>query len=263
MNTRNLRRMFVFLFLLFFFQPLLSKTLSNVWFLQIPVCMYHGLPADRAEMRRTVMAPPGTIHARSGQKKKAASKGKAKRQPGRPRKSKRPEKVDDGPRKSKRLEEVDDGKTRRRSGRPRKPTVVIESDDEDEEEEMQVDDDEPEEAAKSSNEYTAKFPVVLTTYEMIIRDRKYLAHYDWGYIVVDEGHRLKNLDCMLMKEIKKYSSAGRMILTGTPLHASLMISIACSSPNALLRIISLSYGRYSTSFFLISSVISMPSKTGS
>ena len=224
--------------------------------------MYHGTPADRAEMRRTVMAPPGTIHARSGQKKKAASQGKAKRKPGRPRKSK-PLEEDDGPRKSKRLEEVDDGKTRRRSGRPRKPTVVIESDDEDEEEEMQVDDDEPEGAAKSSNEYTAKFPIVLTTYEMIIKDRKHLAHYDWGYIVVDEGHRLKNLNCLLMKEIKKYSSAGRMILTGTPLHASLMLSIACSSPNALLRIISPSYGRYSTSFSPISSVISTHSKIGS
>ena len=63
-----------------------------------------------------------------------------------------------------------------------------------------------------------RFPVVVTTYEMIIKDRTYLANYDWGYIVVDEGHRLKNLNCKLIKEIKKYTSAGRMILTGTPLH---------------------------------------------
>lgn len=67
----------------------------------------------------------------------------------------------------------------------------------------------------------ASFPIVLTTYEMIIKDRVHLAKYNWGYIVVDEGHRLKNLDCMLMREIKKYPSAGRMILTGTPLHVSL------------------------------------------
>lgn len=66
------------------------------------------------------------------------------------------------------------------------------------------------------------FPVVITTYEMIIRDRIHLAQYDWGYIVVDEGHRLKNLDCKLMQEIKKYPSAGRMILTGTPLHVSFL-----------------------------------------
>jgi ATP-dependent DNA helicase len=51
-----------------------------------------------------------------------------------------------------------------------------------------------------------------------LKDRVHLARYNWGYIVVDEGHCLRNLDCKLMKEIKKYNSAGRMILTGTPLH---------------------------------------------
>jgi ATP-dependent DNA helicase len=101
--------------------------------------------------------------------------------------------------------------------------VIIESDtDEDEpkrEEPMEVDEANPEEEQKpKEDEYTAAFPIVLTTYDIIIRDRAHLQHYEWGYIVVDEGHRLKNLDCKLMKEIKKYSSAGRMILTGTPLH---------------------------------------------
>lgn len=68
-----------------------------------------------------------------------------------------------------------------------------------------------------------KFPVVVTTYEMIIKDRAHLAGYNWGYIVVDEGHRLKNLDCTLTREIKKYPSASRMILTGTPLHVSIQV----------------------------------------
>ena len=67
-----------------------------------------------------------------------------------------------------------------------------------------------------------KFPVVLTTYDIIIKDRAHLTHYPWGFIVVDEGHRLKNMDCKLMQEIKQYESAGRMILTGTPLHVSLL-----------------------------------------
>jgi ATP-dependent DNA helicase len=66
------------------------------------------------------------------------------------------------------------------------------------------------------------FPVVLTTYELIIKDRVHLARYPWGFIVVDEGHRLKNMDCKLMQEIKQYASAGRMILTGTPLHVSFL-----------------------------------------
>ncbi|KAL0948242.1 hypothetical protein HGRIS_010840 [Hohenbuehelia grisea] len=75
--------------------------------------------------------------------------------------------------------------------------------------------------SKDASSSALDFPVVVTTYEMIIRDRVHLAPYEWGYIVVDEGHRLKNLECKLIKEIKKYSSAGRMILTGTPLHNNL------------------------------------------
>jgi ATP-dependent DNA helicase len=56
-----------------------------------------------------------------------------------------------------------------------------------------------------------------------MKDRAHLARYPWGFIVVDEGHRLKNMDCKLMQEIKQYESAGRMILTGTPLHVSLFL----------------------------------------
>lgn len=44
-----------------------------------------------------------------------------------------------------------------------------------------------------------EFPVVCTTYDMIIRDTQHLANLvpgrPWQFIVVDEGHRLKNMDC--------------------------------------------------------------------
>ncbi|TKY89046.1 hypothetical protein EX895_001577 [Sporisorium graminicola] len=65
------------------------------------------------------------------------------------------------------------------------------------------------------------FPVVVTSYELIIRDRKWLANYPWKFIVVDEGHRLKNLNCRLIRELKTYRSANRLILSGTPLHNNL------------------------------------------
>ena len=124
----------------------------------------------------------------------------------------------------------------RRSGRPRKSIIVIESDDDDVKEEdepyrPEEDDDQPEvmdvdsPAPAEEDADHASFPIVLTTYEMIIKDRVHFSHYDRGYIVVDEGHRLKNLDCKLMKEIKKYKSAGRMILKGTPLHVYPLITI--------------------------------------
>ncbi len=74
-------------------------------------------------------------------------------------------------------------------------------------------------AGKKKEEHD--FPVVVTTYEIVIRDRDKLGKIDWKYIVVDEGHRLKNLNCRLIQELKKYSSANRLILTGTPLHVSM------------------------------------------
>ncbi|KAL5049693.1 hypothetical protein BDW71DRAFT_204393 [Aspergillus fruticulosus] len=64
---------------------------------------------------------------------------------------------------------------------------------------------------------SADFPVVCTSYEICMNDRKFLAQYQWRYIIVDEGHRLKNLNCRLIKELLSYNSANRLLITGTPL----------------------------------------------
>lgn len=39
------------------------------------------------------------------------------------------------------------------------------------------------------------FPVVVTSFEVAMMDRAHLSHLKWKYIVVDEGHRLKNMNC--------------------------------------------------------------------
>ena len=43
----------------------------------------------------------------------------------------------------------------------------------------------------------------------------------WKYLAVDEGHRLKNKDCRLIRELKTINSANRLLLTGTPLQNDL------------------------------------------
>eukprot|EP01139_Manchomonas_bermudensis_P015775 Amastigsp_a510994_13.p1 type:complete len:724 gc:universal Amastigsp_a510994_13:125-2296(+) len=65
------------------------------------------------------------------------------------------------------------------------------------------------------------FPIVVTSYEIAMRDSKFLRNIPWKYIIVDEGHRLKNMDCRLLRELKTYSSANKLLLTGTPLQNSL------------------------------------------
>eukprot|EP00887_Chlorella_sp_A99_P005366 scaffold1.g5366.t1 len=67
------------------------------------------------------------------------------------------------------------------------------------------------------------FQVVLTTYECLMgkADRPRLSRLPWSYLVLDEGHRLKNAACKLNAELRHYSAASRLLLTGTPLQNSL------------------------------------------
>lgn len=45
-------------------------------------------------------------------------------------------------------------------------------------------------------------------------DIKQLARYHYKYIVVDEGHRLKNFNCKLIRELKCLSADNKLLLTG-------------------------------------------------
>merc|ERR1719186_1632102 len=63
--------------------------------------------------------------------------------------------------------------------------------------------------------------VVVTSYEIAMNDRAAFSNIMWRYIVVDEGHRLKNMNCRLIRELKQYHSANRLLLTGTPLQNNL------------------------------------------
>ncbi|KAK3777842.1 hypothetical protein RRG08_038090 [Elysia crispata] len=64
-------------------------------------------------------------------------------------------------------------------------------------------------------------PVVITSYEIAMIDRKYLGNHEWKYLIVDEGHRIKNTHCRLIKELRMYKSTHRLLLTGTPLQNNL------------------------------------------
>ncbi|KAH9622510.1 hypothetical protein KSS87_005654, partial [Heliosperma pusillum] len=66
------------------------------------------------------------------------------------------------------------------------------------------------------------FPIVITSYEVALFDaRRFLRHYKWRYVVVDEGHRLKNANCKLLRELKLLPMENKLLLTGTPLQNNL------------------------------------------
>jgi len=65
------------------------------------------------------------------------------------------------------------------------------------------------------------FPVVITSYDVALNDYKVLARYKWKYLVIDEGHRLKNFNCKLLRNLKLLPVDNTLLLTGTPLHNNL------------------------------------------
>nr|XP_031863638.1 uncharacterized protein CI109_000890 [Kwoniella shandongensis]KAA5530710.1 hypothetical protein CI109_000890 [Kwoniella shandongensis] len=66
------------------------------------------------------------------------------------------------------------------------------------------------------------FQVCLTTYEYIIKERPLLSKIKWIHMIIDEGHRLKNVKSKLSQTLNEhYSTRSRLILTGTPLQNNL------------------------------------------
>lgn len=61
---------------------------------------------------------------------------------------------------------------------------------------------------------TAQFPVIVTSYEIVIADSKLLQRYKWKYVIVDEGHRLKNFNCKLLRELRQIPVDNKLLLTG-------------------------------------------------
>ena len=67
-----------------------------------------------------------------------------------------------------------------------------------------------------------KFNVLLTTFEFVIRDKTVLGKTKWVYLIIDEGHRMKNHHCKLTQVLSEcYDAPRRLLLTGTPLQNNL------------------------------------------
>ncbi|KAL2083415.1 hypothetical protein ACEWY4_021188 [Coilia grayii] len=64
-------------------------------------------------------------------------------------------------------------------------------------------------------------PVVITSFEIAMIDRRKLQRFQWKFLIVDEGHRIKNLNCRLVRELKLLTTDNKLLLTGTPLQNNL------------------------------------------
>ena len=84
---------------------------------------------------------------------------------------------------------------------------------------------------------TEHFPVVVTSYEIVIADVKFLQRYHWKYVVVDEGHRLKNFNCKLLRELRTIPTANKLLLTG-----GVSCAVACCSCFDIIHMCRCSFG---------------------
>lgn len=66
-----------------------------------------------------------------------------------------------------------------------------------------------------------QFNILVTTYEFIMRDRAKLSKVDWQYIIIDEAQRMKDRESKLAKDLDRFRSARRLLLSGTPLQNEL------------------------------------------
>jgi ATP-dependent DNA helicase len=72
------------------------------------------------------------------------------------------------------------------------------------------------------NKRNKNFPFIVTSYEVCIRDQAKLEKLcEYTYLIVDEGHRLKNHRCTLLSSLKKFKAMNRLLLTGTPVQNTL------------------------------------------
>ncbi|XP_045832722.1 ISWI chromatin-remodeling complex ATPase CHR11-like isoform X3 [Trifolium pratense] len=66
-----------------------------------------------------------------------------------------------------------------------------------------------------------KFDVVVTSFEMVIKEKTTLRRFSWRYVIIDEAHRIKNENSLLSKTMRLYNTNYRLLITGTPLQNNL------------------------------------------
>lgn len=64
--------------------------------------------------------------------------------------------------------------------------------------------------------------IVITSYDVCRNDSDVLEKHSWNYVVLDEGHLIKNPKAKISQAVKRLGSNHRLILTGTPIQNNVL-----------------------------------------
>ncbi|KAG0175755.1 hypothetical protein DFQ29_007055 [Apophysomyces sp. BC1021] len=76
-------------------------------------------------------------------------------------------------------------------------------------------------AAAIVNRFIKEGGVLITTYSGVQSYRELLLKHTWGYVVLDEGHKIRNPDSETTLACKRLKTPHRIILSGTPIQNNL------------------------------------------
>jgi len=66
-----------------------------------------------------------------------------------------------------------------------------------------------------------QFDVIVTSFEVVIKEKNALLKFRWQYLIIDEAHRIKNENSRLSVVVRMLRTNQRLLLTGTPLQNNL------------------------------------------
>lgn len=72
-------------------------------------------------------------------------------------------------------------------------------------------------ATKLKKQHVTKFHILITTYEVVLKDVSVFQKIRWRALIVDEAHRLKNSKSRLFEDLGSVPRDFCLLLTGTPL----------------------------------------------
>jgi SNF2 family DNA or RNA helicase len=87
--------------------------------------------------------------------------------------------------------------------------------------ELGSEEDDMDAVRRKATALTPRFHVMLTTYDVCLRDTAVLRRFDWSGLVIDEGHSLKGQDSLRGQRLRELGAPWRLLLTGTPLQNNL------------------------------------------